>query len=250
MMDSFSLHGKKVLVTGASSGIGKQIAVSISLHGGTCIITGRNEKKLAETFKSLNNNITPNQCITCDLSKQEEMELLVQEISNLDGVVFTAGVINYTPIRFLSEKHLHEIFSINFDANVLLTQKLLSKKKINTGASLVYTSSISSHLGVPGTAIYAASKAALNSFAKVLASELSVRKIRSNVITPGIIRTNLFEGVSGKLNEEEFNKQEGRYPLGFGASRDVANAAIYLLSPASKWVTGTELVIDGGLTLQ
>lgn len=248
-MDSFSLKGKKILVTGASSGIGKQVAVSISLLGGVCIITGRNEKKLAETFKSLN-NITPNQCITCDLSKQQDMEFLVHEISDLDGVVFTAGVINYTPIRFLNIKHLREIFTINFEASVLLTQNLLSDKKIKTGASLVYISSISSHLGVPGTAIYAASKAALNSFAKVLASELAVRKIRSNVITPGIIRTNLFEGASGKLNEEEFNKQESRYPLGFGTSEDVANAAIYLLSPASKWVTGTELVIDGGLTLQ
>ncbi len=248
-MESFSLKGKKILVTGASSGIGKQMAISISSHEADCFITGRNKKHLADTFKNLNNT-SNGQYIACDLLKEEEMDFLVNEITELDGIVFNAGVINYRPIKFLNKKHLREIFEINFDAHVLLTQKLLAKKKIKPGASLVYISSISSHLGVPGTAIYAASKAALNSFAKVLASEISIRKIRSNVITPGIIRTNLFDNASEKLNEEQFNNQESQYPFGFGVSEDVANAAIYLLSPASRWVTGTELIIDGGLTLQ
>lgn len=248
-MKSFSLEGKKILVTGASSGIGKQIGISISAHNAVPIITGRNKKKLIETMNVLKN---PSQAsyFICDLSKQEEIDKLVQLIDNLDGIVFNAGVINYTPIKFLSSKHIRQIFEINFDAQVLLTQKLLSKKKIHSGASLVYISSISSHLGVAGTAVYAASKAALTTFAKVLASELAIKKIRSNVITPGIVKTNLFDTASNKLTEEQLNKQEVNYPFGFGTPEDVANAAVYLLSPASRWITGTELVLDGGFTLQ
>jgi len=248
-VDQFLLTNKKVLVTGASSGIGKEIAISISNSGAMPFITGRNEKGLIETYNCLKDPARPKYFL-CDLRNEDEVIRMVHQIEDLDGVVFNAGMIDYLPIKFLSSKHLHEIFEINFHAQVLLTQKLLCKRKLNNKASIIYISSISSHMGVPGTAIYAASKAALSTFSKILASELAGKKIRSNVITPGLVRTSLFDSVSEKLTNDQLNKQEAEYPLGFGSSEDVANAAIYLLSDASKWVTGTELLLDGGFTLK
>jgi NAD(P)-dependent dehydrogenase (short-subunit alcohol dehydrogenase family) len=249
IFNPFNLKGKKILITGASSGIGREIAIFLSKQGAIPIILARTKNKLIETL-SLFEYIEESRYFVCDLTNMEQIKSLANEIDILDGVVFNAGLIDYVPIKVLSVEKIRKIFSLNFDSQVILTQQLLNTRKINNGSSLVYISSISSHLGVPGTAIYAASKAAITSFAKVLASELSSKKIRVNIVSPGIVKTSLFDAVSEKVNLDVFKKEEELYPLGYGTPTDVANAVSYLLSGAARWVTGTEIVLDGGFTLK
>lgn len=242
-MNLFSITGKKILITGASSGIGKELAIKFSQQDAILYVTGRDEVRLTETFQSLQ-HIQRHTMIVTDLTDEKNIVSLVNEISELDGVVFSAGVVEYMPVKFLSDKKISTIMSINFNSQVLLTQNLLKSKKINRNASLVYVSSISSKLGVSGTAIYSASKSAINSFMKVTASELSSLKIRANSICPGIVLTPM-----GKKAQESSSNAEKQYPLGLGEPNDIVGPCQFLLSDASKWITGTELIIDGGLTL-
>jgi len=240
-MNLFDIKGKTILITGASSGLGKEIAIQCSKAGAFTIITGRDKKRLNETFDLL----TSSKVHLCDLSKKEDIVSLVNSLPQLDGVVFCAGVVEYLPIKFINEDKIKNTLSVNFDSQVLLTQQLIKNKKLNTGASLVYISSIASKIGVPGTALYASSKAALNAFMKVTAAELSNQKVRANSICPGIIVTPMGEKAQNINND--VNKD---YPLGLGQPIDIVGPCIFYLSDASKWITGSELIMDGGLTLK
>jgi NAD(P)-dependent dehydrogenase (short-subunit alcohol dehydrogenase family) len=248
MENIFSLFGKTILVTGASSGIGRQIAITAAQMGAHVIITGRNSERLQETKSMISSNTVS---IVADLTKEEDLRSLVNEMPKLNGVVFCAGVVEYIPAKFISAEKLNTVFSINFNSQVLLTQQLIKSKKLEQASSLVYISSISSLIGVPATAMYAASKAALNSFVKVIAAELAGQKIRANAICPGLVKTPLLAGAAeSNLSADTFTAAEKQYPLGLGEPQDVAGASIFLLSDAAKWMTGTAMVIDGGFTLQ
>ncbi len=247
MHNLFDLSGKIVLVTGASSGIGREIAISASAHGAEVIITGRNEARLAET-KQMTNKITT--ILPADLTNDADIKALVKQLPDLDGVVFCAGVGDYTPLKFINNEKIRHIFSVNFDSQVILTQQLVKNKKIKKGGSLVYISSISSKIGVPATAIYAASKAAINAFVKITASEVSGLKIRANSICPGLIKTQMLENAKDIVSAETISESEKEYLLGLGSPVDVAGPALFLLSDASKWITGTEMIVDGGLTVR
>lgn len=238
----FSLKDKTILVTGGSSGIGKEIAIQCSNFGANVIIIGRDKKRLTQTLDQLNSS---SQMHICDLSKEENIINLINILPQLDGVVFCAGVVDYVPVKMLNQKKIDNIYTVNFNSQVLLTQCLLKNKRINLNSSLIYISSISSKIGVPGTAMYSSSKAALNAFAKVTASELASQKIRVNSICPGIVLTPM-----GELAQSVNDNLKNDYPLGLGSPIDIAGPCVFLLSSASKWITGTEIIIDGGLTLK
>ena len=243
-----TLQDKNILVTGASQGIGREIAISASKLGATVTIVGRNVEKLQETISLLSGNGHKMQAV--DLSNATDIDELISQSLPYDGVIFNAGIVEYLPVKFLNESKIDAVFSVNFDSNVVLSQKLIKKKLLNKKASLVFISSISSKLGVGGTAMYAASKAALISFSKVLATELAPQGIRSNSICPGIVKTAMTEQASDAASEEELKKAELEYPLGYGEPSDVAGLVMYLLSDMSKWMTGSDLIIDGGFTLK
>jgi len=243
----FSLAGKTILVTGASSGIGRQIAVSASQMGATLVLTGRNAERLEETKQLLSG---PAQVIAADLIVEADLTTLIGQLPDLNGVVFCAGLVEYVPLKFLNYEKIKTVMALNFDSQVILTQKLVKNKKIQKNSSLVYISSISSKIGVPATALYASSKAAIVAFAKVVASELAAQKIRANCVCPGIVRTPMIENAKDTVTQESFTEAEKSYPLGLGEPVDVAGPVVFLLSDASKWVTGTEMIVDGGLTLQ
>ena len=243
-----TLQDKNILVTGASQGIGREIAISASKLGAVVTIIGRNVEKLKETISLLSGN--GHKMYAVDLSNAADIDELISQSLPYDGVIFNAGIVEYLPVKFLNESKINTVFSVNFDSNVVLTQKLIKKKLLNKKASLVFISSISSKLGVGGTAMYAASKAALISFSKVLATELAPQGIRSNSICPGIVKTAMTEQASDAASEEELKKAELEYPLGYGEPSDVAGLVMYLLSDMSKWMTGSDLVIDGGFTLK
>ena len=242
----FSLDDRTILVTGASSGLGASTAIECSKAGAKVIITGRNEQRLNTTFTQLHG--TGHTQLLFDLSVEESISELVNSLPQLDGIALCAGITKTIPVKFISTESIDEIFQVNLISSMLLIQKLLKIKKIIKGGSIVFISSISTSYADKGNAVYAASKGALNSFSKVLALELSARNITSNCIQPGFVPTSML--AAGVVSDEQLLEEKKKYPLGFGEPRDIANGVIYLLSDAAKWVTGSVLTIDGGVTLR
>jgi NAD(P)-dependent dehydrogenase (short-subunit alcohol dehydrogenase family) len=245
MMDIFSLKDKSVLVTGASSGIGRSIAVQCSKSGANVTITGRDQARLNETLGMM--DAGSHEVIVADLTKKDDLKKLVAKPYN--GVVFNAGVVEYLPIKFLTEEKIRAVFDTNFNSSVLLCQQLLKNKMVAKQGSLVFISSVSSKLGVVGTAMYASSKAAIQTFSKVVASEVASQGIRSNTISPGVVVTAMTEQAKSVAGGDNMKEGEKAYPLGYGNTNDVASSVVFLLSDASRWMTGSDLLLDGGLVL-
>jgi NAD(P)-dependent dehydrogenase (short-subunit alcohol dehydrogenase family) len=246
MSTMFSVSGKRVLVTGASSGIGRTIAITLAEQGAEVTIVGRNKQRLEETMIAMPGS--SHEMIVADLTSKEDLKSLPEKV--FSGVVFNAGVVEYLPVKFITEEKIRKVFDTNFNSTVLLCQQLLKNKLVSRPGSLVFMSSISSKLGVSGTALYASSKAAITAFSKVVASEVATQGIRSNSICPGIIVTPMTENAKTLTSSQEVSEAEKAYPLGYGTTTDVAALVVFLLSDASKWMTGSELIFDGGLTLK
>lgn len=247
MYNPFSLENKKILVTGASSGIGKAIAIECSKMGARVIITGRNKERLAETYRQLEGEHPA--YIVADLSQREDIEQLVAHTDSLNGLVNCAGLTIPKPFKFLQESDIETVMTVNFNAPLLLTQRLVKKKKLEKGASVVFISSISgTKVSYIAGSIYSASKGAINGLCKGLALELAPQQIRVNTVVPGMVETNIVSG--GEIAEEQLEIDRQKYPLKrYGKPEEVAYAVVYLLSGASGWVTGSNLLIDGGYTL-
>ena len=242
----FSLEGRTILVTGASSGIGQASAIEASKLGANVIVCGRNEERLKQTLDMLEGeNITS---FEGDLLEQDVVERLVKEVPVLDGVVLSAGKGLTLPFPFCTREKFDDIFNINFFSPMELLRLLVKKKKLNQNCSVVIIVSIGgTHIHSVGNSIYGASKSALQSMVNFTAMELAPKKIRVNGICPGMVNTPLIR--RGTLTEEQFQADMERYPLKrYGEPQDIAFGAIYLLSDASSWVTGTSLIIDGGVT--
>ena len=247
MDNPFSLKGKTILITGASSGIGKTTSIECSKLGAKIILTGRNTKRLEETMALLTGE--GHQLKVLDLNISEAVSEFIENMPKLDGVVYCAGTQRTCPIKFIQREDIDKVFETNFFANININTLLLSKKKINKGASIVFISSIAAGIVAEvGNAIYSASKGALSSYAKVLALEMSSQRIRVNCVLPGMVYTPLLKKFD--VDEDQLKEDEKRYPLGYGNPEDVAYSVIYLLSDATKWVTGSNLILDGGLTLK
>jgi predicted outer membrane repeat protein len=243
-MKSFSLSGKTILITGASSGIGKEAAVRLSLCGANVVITGRNEGRLNETFQNL--QAGANQIIKSDLTDPDQIESLTDKLRELNGVVHCAGITSHMPAKFLRQQDIDEIFNINYNVPVLLTSSILKKKKILNNSSIVFLSSIATKYPYYGGALYTSSKAALEAYSRVLALELASKKIRSNCLSPSFVKTPMVDGAEKTISKDVLDKFEKMMPLGFGEAEDVANAIVFFLSDESKWITGTNLVMGGG----
>lgn len=243
----FSLEGKTVLVTGASSGIGQETAIQCSKLGAKVIITARNKDRLNESFSRLNGE--DHQMILAELTNQVDVERLVSEVPALQGLVLCAGKGMTSPFPFSTRDKYDDIFNVNFFAPVELLRLLVKKKKLEKESSVVFVSSIGGNGSYSlGNGIYGASKAAINSTMKFCARELAVKKIRVNTVNPGMVNTKLIQG--GAISEEQHKLDMEKYPLKrYGEPEDVAYGIIYLLSNAASWITGHSLVIDGGLTI-
>ncbi len=243
----FSLAGKTILVTGASSGIGQATAVACSRMGANVVVTGRNAERLQATADQLQGRDALK--IEADLTRVEDLERLVASLPPLDGAVLCAGNSTTLPLQFGTREKFDEMFDVNFFAPVELMRLMYKKKKLHKGASVVLIASIGgTHSFMPGNGVYGASKAALNSVMKYAAREYASRKVRVNSICPGMVDTPLIH--RGTITEEQLAEDAKRYPLGrYGQPEDIANGAVYLLSDASCWLTGHDLVIDGGFSI-
>ena len=243
MINPFSLERKSILVTGASSGIGKSIAVLCSKMGANVIITARREDKLKETLDEMDGDY--NQYIVADLSKEKDINDLVEKIPKLDGVSHCAGVGSRLLCKNITRKDIDYVMGANFVAPVMLQTALITNKKINKGASIIFIASYGASSPAIANSVYSASKGAIISYANCLALELAPRNIRVNCISPAMVWTDLIakDGVS----EEMLRADERLYPLGrYGQPNDISPLAIYLLSDASGWMTTTNVKINGG----
>jgi len=247
MYNPFSLEGKKILITGASSGIGRAIAIECSKMGATVILSARNEERLRETLLQMEGN--GHKLIVADLNKEDDRKQLVEQSSNLHGLVNCAGLIKTLPFQFVNTETLENVMNINFIAPTLISAQLVKKKKILKNSSIVFISSIAGIWSVsPANSIYSASKGAINGMAKNMALDLADKNIRVNCVNPASVDTSIYD--AGIIAPEQLEEDKKRYPLKrYGKPEEVAYAVIYLLSDASSWVTGSNLVIDGGYTL-
>lgn len=241
----FSLEGKTILVTGASSGIGRGIAIACSKMGASVIVNGRNEERLNETLLQMNGD--NNQKAVADLSNLGNVSSMVSALPKLDGIVHCAGIGQRVLCKQLQESDLDNMMDVNFKASVMLQTELLKQKKINKAASIVFIASIAAESPTIGNAMYCASKGAIISYANCLSIELAPRLIRVNCISPAMVWTDLI--FKGGITEEELKEDEKRYPLKrYGTPEDIANLSIYLLSNASSWMTGSNIKLTGGVS--
>ncbi len=242
----FSLSGKTILVTGASSGIGRAIAIECSRMGATVILTARNAERLEKTLSMLEG--TGHAVVAADLTEENDRKHLIESLPVLDGVVQNAGVFNTVLTKNIQQKDLDYVLPPNLYAPILLQKELVKHKLLAKGSSVVFMSSIASLRPFIGNAVYTISKAGITGYAKVLALELAPKNIRVNCICPGIVRTDLTE--NSVFSTEEYKAEEMKYPLKrYGKPEEIAYMAVYLLSDASAWVTGTTMEVSGGINL-
>lgn len=244
----FSLEGKTILVTGASSGIGRATAIECSKLGAKIVASGRNIERLDQTMSDLQGegHIT----IAAEITDQSQLEALVAACPTLDGAAFCAGVANTTMFNFADKEKFQSIFDINFFSPTELFRLLVKKKKLGKGSSAVFVVSIGGPRATsPGIGIYGASKSALETMIHFAALELAPKKIRVNGVLPGMVETPIMHG--GGISDEEYDLERQRYPLKrFGKPEEIAWAMAYFLSEASAYVTGSSLVMDGGAMLK
>ncbi len=248
MYNPYSLEGKTILVAGASSGIGREVAIECSKLGANVHVLARNTEKLNETMSMMESG--HHVMHFCDITDDTQLDALVDELPVIDGFSNCVGVAKVMFVKFLNKKVLNEVMDTNALAPISLTQKLVRKKKFSKKSSIVFTSSLSGVYTVHyGDSLNATSKGALNAFAKSAALNLGAQGIRVNCVNPGIVATEAaYAGTI--LTEEEMKEKQQYFPLQrFGEPEDIAHAIIYLLSDASTRITGVNLPIDGGYTV-
>jgi NAD(P)-dependent dehydrogenase (short-subunit alcohol dehydrogenase family) len=251
-MNPLDLAGSTVLVTGASSGIGRETAILLSCLNAKVVLTGRNRERLEETSSRLSgegHRIEP-----FDLNRVEEipkwLRALTSEMGPLSGLVHAAGVQLTSPIRFVAPEAIDELLRTNLVSAMMLMRGFSQKDCHAAESSAVFCSSIMGLNGAASMSIYGASKAALIGLSKSLAVELAPHRIRVNCVAPACVQTEMLEQMREVFSPEQFEALKRAHPLGFGTARDVANAVAFLIANTGRWITGSTLVVDGGYSAQ
>lgn len=249
LKNPFSLKGKIIAVTGASSGIGRASARLFAEMGASVILIARDETRLNSIASEISEYGASTEIISLDLTESGAIDILVGQLPTVDGLMLCAGKGLTLPVQFCDRKNFDELFELNFFSTVELTRQVYKKKKINKCGSIVAVSSMGgTHVFSGGNGIYGSSKAALDSFMKFAAKEFAARKVRVNTILPAMVDTPLIH--RGTISDDQLAENAKIYPLKrYGQPEDIANAALYLLSDASSWVTGTSMIVDGGLSI-
>ena len=247
-MNPMDLTGSTILVTGASSGLGREICVLLSRLGANVVLVARDSERLTQTLEMLEcGNHRIESYDLCDVEGIPRwLKGVAEHTGPLHGIVHSAGVHAMGPVRFLKPASLHELMQINLTAAVQLTKGVRQKGVCGTPASVVFLSSVMGLVGQAGVSAYCASKGALIALARALAVELAPEQIRVNCVAPGHVRAGMGAPQQSHLTAEQVAAIEARHPLGFGEAEDVAHATAFLLARTGRWITGTTLVVDGG----
>jgi NAD(P)-dependent dehydrogenase (short-subunit alcohol dehydrogenase family) len=245
----FAIEGKTILVTGATSGIGRATAVECARMGAKIIAVGRNQERLDTLQNELKNECLTNEghlFFQCDLTDEAQVQVLVEAISRIDGVACCAGVANMNPFAFVSHEEMERVFQINCFAPAMLVNRLLKAKKIGKGSSVVFVSSVDGPKIVhAGNSVYSGSKSALVGMARNMAIDLAGKKIRVNCVLPGTTDTPMIH--TGSATDESLAETaKSLHMRRFAQPEEIANAIIFLLSNAASYITGTEITVDGG----
>lgn len=247
----FSLEGKTILVTGASSGIGRQCAIDCSKMGAKVVSIGRNKERLESLMSEMEGE---NAYYSFDLQELDGIKELISNIvaphGKLDGFIHAAGIEVTNPVKLTKTEDYESLFKVNCLSAFEIVKNLCGIKTFNKGGSIVLISSISGVIARKGLSAYAASKGALMSAARVMAMEMSTREIRVNTVSPGTILTPMMQKALDVMNEEDKKKRIDGFPLGLGKTTDISNTCVFLLSDASRWITGQNIIVDGGFTIQ
>ena len=244
-----SLKGKNILITGASSGIGRGCAAYMDRLGANLILCGRNEERLIQTKQLLrpDNNHTTSAFDMLDTANLEPvLKGITAKTGPIDGAVLCAGITKTMPLKFTSEKDINNLLNTNLTSIIVFVKHLLNAKISARPCSIVLISSVAGVTGAPGKSVYSASKAGLFGLCKSLAVELAQDKIRVNTISPGYVKTDMFAELQKQLTKEQLENIVSQHPLGLGEVDDIAASAAFLLSDSSRWMTGANLVVDGG----
>jgi len=251
VLNNFKLTGKRILITGASSGIGRQIAINVAALGGTVIATGRDIARLEQTLKLLTG--TGHKIFVADLTFESDIISIATACDVVDGIVHSAGIVSPSATKFILKKQIANVFDTNYSSIVLLISALFRKKKIAPKVSCVFLSSFSAHFPFPGGSIYSSTKAALEAYSKTLAVENASIGLRANCVLPALVRTDIYDQTfsitDGQQGVERRSRYESLYLHGIGTTDQVANTVTFLLSDASSWITGQSIVLDGGYLL-
>ena len=243
-------NDKLIVVTGASSGIGRQCAVACSQQGATVALFGRDPIRLKETL-SIMKNPDKHFVSSVDLIDYEKVEIAVKELviekGKINGMINCAGISTTLPLKSLSPEKMEYFFKINVIGAINMSKHVVKPLNFSEyGGSIIFISSVMGLAGESGKTLYGMTKGALISAVKSMAIELAIRKIRVNAISPGVVETPMSKNAVYSKNEESLNKIKALHPLGLGQPEDVANASLFLLSDASRWITGTNIIVDGG----
>lgn len=251
MNNPFSIENKNILITGAASGIGRQCAIDFSQQGANLILLDINREELQVTKELCNQNIVCS-CYECNLTESSKLKELVNQIVTecglISGMLYCAGIEKTLPYTHLSEIDYENIYSVNVIGAMNLLKHISKKQNRTENAKYVLIASITAIVGRPGVAAYAASKGAIVSLVKTLALEMAPKGLTINCISPGTILTPLMQTMMNSLTEEQQKERKAGFPLGLGTPSDIANTAMFLLSDASRWITGQNIIIDGGYT--
>jgi len=244
-------EGKTVIVTGASSGIGRAVAIELSRRNARLILMGRNEEKLRRTKELLETDRC--QCVTLDVREQAGIRTRIMDLCERSGRIYglchSAGVVETRPLGSSTVEGLQEMLDVNLTAGLELAKAVCRRDVIEKeGGSVLFIASVYGIVGMPGQIGYSASKGAVIAAARAMAAELARRRIRVNCISPGMVRTDMTARSMAMLSKEQVRSLEGNHPLGIGRPEDVARAAAFLLAPQNTWITGINLIIDGGYT--
>ena len=250
MFNPMSLEGRTVLVTGASSGLGRETSILLSRLGAKLILVGRQRDQLQATAAQL--APAPYRIEEFDLNQldaiNEWLKRIATEEGGLHGLVHCAGIQAFSPLRMMKRDKIDQLLRINFLAAVELTKAFRQRDVCRKPASLVFLSSVMGLVGMPALSIYCASKGALDSFCRSMALEYASEDIRVNCVCPGLVRTEMSAKMEQQMTAEQFAAVQAAHPLGLGSPQDVANAVAFLLAETGRWITGTTLVVDGGYT--